>query len=139
MEVPMVSQAPPPERRRSRDVTVRGPLPAFSRTVKVPSTAPSAPSAVAPRPTRSRSVPPKVSVSVGAGTLFTVTVAWVVAVRLAESRTVATRAWLPVVRPPVFQLNVGLLPEYAVVPSPVAVEVRPVPPVGPSDTVVGPV
>src|SRR5881296_2942328 len=63
-----VSQTPPPPARRSSSrVTVRAPLPAWTVTRKLPSSAPSALKAVLPCPTLSRSLPRNARPSVGGG------------------------------------------------------------------------
>src|SRR5881396_2147497 len=63
-----VSQTPPPPARLSSSrVTVRAPLPAWTVTRKLPSSAPSALKAVLPCPTLSRSLPRNARPSVGGG------------------------------------------------------------------------
>src|SRR5213596_2457230 len=63
-----VSQTPPPPARRSSSrVTVRAPLPAWTVTRKLPSSAPSTLKAVLPCPTLSRSLPRNARPSVGGG------------------------------------------------------------------------
>src|SRR6184192_223367 len=63
-----VSQTPPPPARRSSSrVTVRAPLPAWTVTRKLPSSAPSTVKAVLPCPTLSRSLPRNARPSVGGG------------------------------------------------------------------------
>src|SRR5205823_4199780 len=63
-----VSQTPPPPARRSSGrVTVRAPLPAWTVTRKLPSSAPSTLKAVLPCPTLSRSLPRNARPSVGGG------------------------------------------------------------------------
>src|SRR5437867_2447272 len=65
-----VSQTPPPPARRSSSrVTVRAPLPAWTVTRKLPSSAPSTLKAVLPCPTLSRSLPRHARPSVGGGGL----------------------------------------------------------------------